>query len=239
MTTTLNGKVALVTGAASGIGFAVAQALREQGAVVTTTDILNAGVDTKLDVTSEADWDRVMGALPQLDLLILSAGISQASSLVSTSLEDWRRIMAVNLDGAFLGVRAALRKMQPGSAIVLIGSASGTKAVSGAAAYCCSKAALAMLTKTAALEAKPLGIRVNCLSPAGVATPMWTKMPFFAEAASEAAAWAALGGIDPEKSALERMAFAPEIAQAVLFLCGPAAAGITGINLPVDAGYTI
>ncbi len=239
MITTLKGKIALVTGAASGIGFAVVQALREQGATVTGADIAT-GVDAQLDVTSEADWDRVMDALPQLDLLILSAGISQASPLVSTSLADWRRVMAVNIDGAFLGVRAALRnKMQPGSAIVLIGSASGTKAVAGAAAYCCSKAALAMLTKTAALEAKPLGIRVNCLSPAGVATPMWKTMPFFAEAPSEEAAWAALGGIDPDKSALERMAFAPEIAQAVLFLCGPAAAGITGINLPVDAGYTI
>lgn len=238
MTTTLKGKMALVTGAASGIGFAVAQALREQGAVVTGADIA-ASADAKLDVTSEADWDRVVGALPQLDLLILSAGISQASPLASTSLADWRRVMAVNLDGAFLGVRAALRKMQPGSAIVLIGSASGTKAVAGAAAYGCSKAALAMLTRTAALEAKPLGIRVNCLSPAGVVTPMWKTMPFFAEAPSEEAAWAALGGIDPDKSPLERMAFAPEIAQAVLFLCSPAAAGITGINLPVDAGYTI
>ena len=238
MTTTLNGKMALVTGAASGIGFAVAEALREQGAVVTGADIA-AGADTKLDVTSETDWDLVMATLPQLDLLILSAGISQASPLVSTSLADWRRVMAVNLDGAFLGIRAALRKMQPGSAIVLIGSASGTKAVSGAAAYCCSKAALAMLTRTAALEAKPLGIRVNCLSPAGVVTPMWKTMPFFAAAPSEEAAWAALGGIDPEKSPLERMAFAPEIAQAVLFLCSPAAAAITGINLPVDAGYTI
>ena len=238
MTTTLKGKMALVTGAASGIGFAVAQALREQGAVVTGADIA-ASAEAKLDVTSEADWDRVMGLLPQLDLLILSAGISQASPLASTSLADWRRVMAVNLDGAFLGVRAALRKMQPGSAIVLIGSASGTKAVAGAAAYGCSKAALAMLTRTAALEAKPLGIRVNCLSPAGVVTPMWKTMPFFAEAPSEEAAWAALGGIDPDKSPLERMAFAPEIAQAVLFLCSPAAAGITGINLPVDAGYTI
>ena len=214
------------------------EALRDQGALVTGTDI-SEDADTKLDVTSEAGWERVMGLLPALHLMVLSAGISQASALVSTSLEDWRRVMAVNLDGAFLGVRAALKKMAPGGVIVMIGSASGTKAVSGAAAYCCSKAALQMLTKVAALEAKPLGIRVNCLSPAGVVTPMWTKMPFFAEAPSADAAWAALGGIDPAKTPLERMAFAPEIAQAILFLCGPTAAGITGINLPVDAGYTI
>ena len=238
MTTHLEGKVALVTGAASGIGYAVARALEECGATVTGVDIAD-GVDLRLDVTSEADWERVISGFPRLDLLVLSAGISSASSLVDTSLAEWRRVMAVNLDGAFLGVRAALQKMQPGSAIVLVGSASGTKAVAGAAAYCASKAGLRMLTKAAALEAKPLGIRVNCLSPAGVATPMWKTMDFFRQHASEADAWQALGGVDPEKSALERMAFAPEIAQAVVFLCGPAAAGITGIDLPVDAGYTI
>ncbi len=243
MTTRLEGKVALVTGASSGIGQAVAQALRDQGVTVIGSDIADSS-DAKLDITSEADWDRVMAALPQLDLLVLSAGISRATPLASTPLEEWREVMSVNLDGAFLGVRAALRVMQPGSAIVLIGSASGTKAVSGAAAYCCSKAGLRMLTKVAALEGKPLGIRVNCLSPAGVATPMWSKMAFFAAAVaehdgSEEAAWEALGGRDPRKPALDRMAFAPEIAQAVLFLCGPDSTGITGIDLPVDAGYTI
>jgi NAD(P)-dependent dehydrogenase (short-subunit alcohol dehydrogenase family) len=237
-TSNLAGKVAVVTGAASGIGQAVVQLLRDEGATVVGADVAD-GADAKLDITSEADWDRVVNPLPQLDLLVHSAGISQASPLASTTLDDWRRVLAVNLDAAFLAVRAALRKMQSGSSIVLIGSASGTKAVSGAAAYCCSKAGVRMLAKAAALEAKPLGIRVNCLSPAGVATPLWTKMDFFKDFPNEEAAWAALGGIDPAKPALDRMAFAPEIAQAVLFLCSPAAGGITGIDLPVDAGYTI
>lgn len=230
--------MALVTGAASGIGAAVAQALRESGAQVTGADIA-PGVEEQLDVTSEDAWQRVVAAMPKLDLLVHCAGVSSASPLVDLSLAEWRRVMAVNLDGAFLGVRSALRKMQPGGVIVLIGSASGTKPVSGAAAYCASKAGLRMLTKAAALEAKPLGVRVNCLSPAGVATPMWKTMDFFRQYASEEEAWQALGGVDPAKSPLERMAFAPEIAQAVLFLCGPAAAGITGIDLPVDAGYTL
>ncbi|MBY0504972.1 MAG: SDR family oxidoreductase [Bryobacteraceae bacterium] len=237
MTTTLKGQAALVTGAASGIGFAVAAALREQGAAVIGADV--APADLHLDVTSEAGWHEAMAKLPKLDLLILCAGVSGAGAVADTGFEEWRRVLSVNLDGAFLGVRAGLRKMESGGAIVLIGSASGTKPVAGAAAYCASKAGLRMLTKTAALEAKPRGIRVNCLSPAGVATPMWRTMEFFQQFPSEAEAWQALGGIDPAQPALQRMAFASEIAAAVVFLCSPAAAGITGIDLPVDAGYTL
>ncbi len=126
---------------------------------------------------------------------------------------------------------------------MLIGSASGTKAPAGAAAYACSKAAVAMLAKVAALEMKARKIRVNLLSPAGVVTPMWQTMGFFQdlvrETGSEMAAYAALGGAEPEKHPLERMAFAGEIAEAVLFLLGDASRGITGHELRVDAGYTI
>jgi len=203
---------------------------------------LAAGVELHLDVTSEEDWERIAAELPRLDVLVLSAGISHAAPLTGTTLDEWRHVQAVNLDGAFLGVRMALRKMSKGCSIVLIGSASGKKAVSGAGAYCASKAALRMLTRVAALEGKPKGIRVNSVSPAGVATPMWKSMPFFREAVeklgSEEAAWETLGGVDPAKSPLERLAFAEEIARTVLFLCSNDAGMITGIDLAADAGYT-
>jgi NAD(P)-dependent dehydrogenase (short-subunit alcohol dehydrogenase family) len=234
-------RVALVTGAASGIGQAVVAALRTMDLEVYGADVA-PGVELHLDVTSEQDWERVASELPRLDLLVLSAGVSHAAPLTETSLADWRHVQAVNLDGAFLGVRMALRKMVRGGSIVLIGSASGKKAVAGAGAYCASKAALRMLTRVAALEGKPKGIRVNSVSPAGVATPMWRTMPFFQEAiqklGSEEAAWETLGGVDPAKSPLERLAFAEEVARTVVFLSSSDAAMITGIDLAADAGYT-
>jgi 2-keto-3-deoxy-L-fuconate dehydrogenase len=234
-------RVALVTGAASGIGQAVVAALRSMDLEVYGADVA-PGVELNLDVTSEQDWDRVADELPRLDLLVLSAGVSHAVPLCETTLADWRRVQAVNLDGAFLGVRMALRKMSKGGSIVLIGSASGKKAVASAGAYCSSKAALRMLTRVAALEGKPRGIRVNSVSPAGVATPMWRTMPFFREAVeslgSEEAAWEQLGGVDPAKSPLERLAFAEEVARTVVFLCSNDAGMITGTDLAADAGYT-
>lgn len=231
------GKWALVTGAASGIGQGCAAELQALGAHVVATDLVD------LDVTKEADWERVLHEMPQLDILVHSAGISQATPLSETPLEEWRRVLAVNLDGAFLAVKHALRAMIPKRAgsIVLIGSASGVKPAAGAAAYCASKAALRMLARTAALEAKPHNIRVNTVSPAGVVTPMWKTMPFWHDLVrehGEEGAWKALGGADPGEHPLQRMAFPAEIAKAVAFLASDDAAHITATDLAIDAGYT-
>ncbi len=136
--------------------------------------------ESHLDVTDPADWERLIDRAGRLDALVASAGLSDARPIADTGLDDWRKVMAVNLDGAFLSVKygaRAMRDCQSGS-IVLIGSASGVKAVPQAAAYCASKAGMRMLAKAAALELKPQGVRVNCVSPAGVVTPMWQKMPF-------------------------------------------------------------
>ncbi len=251
----LLGKVALVTGAASGIGRAVVAELVERNATVFAADIDGVGVQAlatqlnnitavTLDVTDESAWQSAFQSIDQLDIFISAAGISHATSTADMSLEDWRRVMAVNLDGAFLGVRGALRKMVPQKrgSIVLIASASGIKAAPGASAYCASKAGLRMLAKAVALECREDGVRVNTVSPAGVATAMWSKMPFWkdlvAKHGGEDGAWKALGGISPDQPSLTRMAFPEEVAQAVLFLASDESSHITGTDLVVDAGYT-
>jgi len=248
-------KTALVTGAASGIGRAVTQEFSRRGARILAADVNvreleklaaeSANITAlTLDVTDESAWHSALESIDRLDVFVSAAGISHAASTTEMMLGEWRRVMAVNLDGAFLGVRSALRKMLPqkNGSIVLIASASGIKAAPGASAYCASKAGLIMLAKAVALEYKEHGIRVNSVSPAAVATPMWTTMPFWQELVAkhgcEEGAWNALGGIDPDQPSLKRMAFPEEVAKAVLFLASEEAAHITGVDLAVDAGYT-
>jgi NAD(P)-dependent dehydrogenase (short-subunit alcohol dehydrogenase family) len=249
----MKGARALVTGAASGIGKAVAAKLREEGAEVFAADIsfsdevsASAGPLTQvhLDVTNPDNWQSLIDRTGPLDALVACAGLSDSRSIADTSLNDWRKVMAVNLDAAFLSVKygaIAIRPRGTGS-IVLLGSASGVKAVPQAAAYCASKAGMRMLARSAALELKREGIRVNCVSPAGVVTPMWQKMPFWHglvdQGGSEKAAWDALGGADPDTISIQRMAFPEEIAEAVVFLCCGQSAHITGADLAIDGGYT-
>jgi NAD(P)-dependent dehydrogenase (short-subunit alcohol dehydrogenase family) len=167
--------------------------------------------------------------------------VSAGSPLVETAFTEWRRVLATNLDGAFLAVKHGMRAMgQRGGAIVLIGSASGTRPAAGAAAYSTSKAGVAMLARTAAKECRDRGlaIRVNVVSPAGVKTPMWSGMPFFKDLVlklgSEQAAYdsmtAAGGGVFVEPG---------EIAESVCFLASDAARHVTGIELLLDGGYVL
>jgi len=247
----LAGKSALVTGAASGIGKAVVATFLREGAQVIAADIncsdTASGVSderqlVRLDVSNEGDWRRLAESIARLDVLVACAGVSDAKPIAETSLVDWRRMMDVNLDGAFLSVKYAAQAMQErGGAIVLVGSASGVRASAGASAYCTGKAALLMLAKTAALELKPRNVRVNCVSPAAVVTPMWQKMPFWRglveKHGSEEGAWNALGGADPTTPSLQRMAFPEEVADAIAFLSCDESAHITGANLLVDGGF--
>ncbi len=236
------GKQYLVTGAASGIGKAVAELLRVQGATVWRMDRLPEA-ELRIDIGEEAEWVEAVSRFERIDGIVHAAGISAGSPIIETPAEEWRRVMRVNLDGSFFALKHGLPKVVDGGSVVLLGSASGTKASAGAAAYCASKAAVAMLAKVAALEAKARKVRVNLVSPGGVVTPMWKTMAFFNDlvekTGSEMSAYAALGGAEPEKHPLERMAFAGEIAEAVLFLLGDGSRGITGHELRVDAGYTV
>ncbi len=233
----LQNKTALITGAASGIGLATAQLFQAEGARVISTDR-----DT-LDVTSEQQWRSTLQSIPDLDILVANAGISHAAPVAEESLDDWRRVFAVNLEGVFLGLKHALphfrSRQRPGS-IVIVGSASGRKASAGAAAYCASKAAVAMLAKVAALEGKSSNIRVNVVSPAGVVTPMWKAMPFFQELeqkhGSEEAAWREIGAVSDQP--LEGFAQPLEIARVIAFLASDEASYVTGADVLVDAGFT-
>src|SRR5262249_4749013 len=142
------------------------------------------------DVTAETAWHEVMGHVVQrhgrLDVLVNCAGISATGAIADLPLADWRRVLAVNVEGVLLGTQHAIRVMRrhgQGGSIVNISSVSGIKAQPGAVAYCTSKAAIRMLSKVAALECQQNGdpIRVNTVCPGGVKTPMWRTEPFFQE----------------------------------------------------------
>jgi NAD(P)-dependent dehydrogenase (short-subunit alcohol dehydrogenase family) len=250
------GHVALVTGAASGIGRATAILLARQGAAVVVTDldeqevagtveaITTAGgivVGLALDVTSESDWDRAVELVERrwgrLHILVNCAGIALVRAVSDTTLADWRRVLAVNLDGVFLGTRAGVRSMtrSGGGSIVNVASASGIRAAPASSAYCASKAAVIMLTKSVAMECcrDGSGVRVNAVAPGGVKTPMWGKTAG-ASSVVETAEWNA-----PADAPIgQRFADPDEVAQAILFLASAEASYITGTVLAVDAGYT-
>jgi 3(or 17)beta-hydroxysteroid dehydrogenase len=256
----LAGRAALVAGAASGIGRATALLLAAQGAYVAAADLntsaveeLAAGVDSRLemrglrlDVTSEADWqvavERVTSLWRRFDILVVSAGITHAAPIDEISLEAWRRVMAINLDGAYLGTKYAVRAMRRagnGGSIVLVSSASGIKAAPGASAYAASKAGVRLFARSVALECASEGIRVNTVHPAGVRTPMWTTSDFWAAAVARhggdvEATWGELASATPMK----RFAEPDEVARAILFLVSDASSYVTGTELLVDGGYT-
>ena len=252
-------QVALVTGACSGIGAATAKLLVEQGTVVYNADLKvtendrtdradspnSRLIELRLDVREESDWDRavtmILGRHKRLDILVHAAGISAASPINDTTLKEWRRVLTTNLDGSFLAIKHGIRAMHSaGGAIVVVGSASGIRPASGAAAYSTSKAAVSMLVRAAAKECRDskLPIRINAVSPAGVKTSMWRDMPFFqdliSEHGSEDGAFAAL-----EASGGGRFAEPEEIAQIIMFLASDAAEHVTGVELPVDGGYIL
>jgi NAD(P)-dependent dehydrogenase (short-subunit alcohol dehydrogenase family) len=214
-----------------------------------TEAIHRAGGETiarQLDVTSERDWqaavDAVTSAWGGLDILVANAGISLARPVTEMTLEEWRRVMAVNLDGVFLGTKHAVLAMRQGrgGSIVIVSSASGLKAAPGASAYAASKAALRLFAKSVALECAQLGdgIRVNTVHPAGVETDMWKATPFWqqlvAQPGGEQAAWSALAASSP----LKRFATADEVAYGILFLASDEATYMTGSELVIDGGFT-
>ena len=252
----LEEKVVLVTGAARGIGEAVARRLAAEGAQVILTDKEDAAGEAvaaslagratyrHLDVRVEADWDRVgadvLERYGRLDGLINNAGITGFEGGVvahdpeHASLEDWRAVHATNLDGVFLGCRFAIRAMRPAGegSIVNVASRSGLVGIPTAAAYASSKAAVRNHTKTVALYCAQEGLRVRCnaVFPAAILTPMWEPML----------------GSGPEREArmrafvqdvpLARWGTPEEVAAVVAHLVSDESAYTTGAELVLDGG---
>ena len=240
----------LVTGAASGIGLATAQHLAAEGAarlvlVDRDADALAAiALPCTLDllpgdVADEAFWESAAPFLSGIDGAVVNAGVAGAGTITSLSFAEWRRILSVNLDGAFLTLRAALRVMADGGAIVATASAAGIKAETGVAAYGASKAALIHLVKVAAKEAAPRRICVNAIAPAGVETPVWDAIPMFADRVAAIGRDAAFAEMAAMGTPLGRYAKPQEIAGQIGFLLSDAAALVTGACLLSDGGYTL
>lgn len=247
-------RLALVTGAASGIGLSVAQRLADADArlVLVDRDVaalrqaarsLGPAVASTIagDVSNEALWDEHAPKLRGLGLAVINAGISGSGPIANLAFDEWRRVLSVNLDGAFLTLRAAMRAMADrGGAIVVTASAAGLKPESGVGAYGASKAAAIHLMKVAAKEGASRRIRVNAIAPGGVETPIWRGMEFFddlvREKGSGAAAFEAMAQM---ATPLGRYATADEIAGQIAFLLSDAAATITGTVLTSDGGYTL
>ena len=252
----LKGKIALVTGAAVGIGEAIARAFVAEGCSVVLTDIEDetgklrstslgsAASYSRLDVRFESDWtsciDSILHDHGRLDVLVNNAGITgfEGSSAPHdpehASLEDWHSVLATNLDGVFLGCKHAIRAMrgQGTGSIINISSRSGLVGIPGAAAYAASKAAVRNHTKTVALYCAEQGwkIRCNSIHPAAIFTPMWEPM---------------LGsGEDREQrieaivkdTPLRRFGSSEEVAALAVMLASDEVTYMTGAELTLDGG---
>jgi 3(or 17)beta-hydroxysteroid dehydrogenase len=250
----LSGKTALVTGAARGIGAAIARAFSEEGADVIVTDInVDGGQATataigatfaRLDVSSEADWEAIARRFPSVDVVVNNAGITgfegpfegapPAHDPENACLSDWRAVHAVNLDGTFLGCRYAIRAMRPKGAgsIINISSRSGLVGIPMAAAYASSKAAIRNHTKSVALycAGQGLNIRCNSIHPAAVMTPMWE--PMLGTGPDRQAREAALVADTP----MRRFGRPEEVAALAVLLASDEAAYMTGAELTIDGG---
>lgn len=242
----------LVTGAASGIGRATAELLAGKNHALVLVDLGDLGdilpgcADvTRLtgDVSDEAFWADSAPDLAGLTHAVVNAGVSTAGPIAGIEFAEWRRVMATNLDGAFLTLRAAMRAIRESGgprAIVLTASVAGIKPEPGVAAYGASKAGVIQLARTAAKELAGEGIRVNAIAPGGVDTPIWDGMPFFEGLiASEGSREAAITAMARMATPLGRYASAREIAAQIAFLLSDDAATITGSVLTSDGGYSL
>lgn len=242
----------LITGAASGIGAAVATRLASSGArklILIDRDeeqlrdfAFSLPCERAViigDVADPALWRTA--DLTGLSHAVVNAGIASAGPIDTLEPEEWRRIMSVNLDGAFLTLQAAMRAIRSigGGSIVVTASASGVKAERGTAAYAASKAGAIQLARVAAKEGAPDGVRVNVMAPGGVETPIWDALPMFSDRAQEVGRDTAFAEMAAMATPLKRYAKPEEIAAQIAFLLSDECATVTGTVFVSDGGYTV
>lgn len=239
----LDGKVAVITGGASGIGLAAAHLFTQAGARVAIVDrdaadlsgmpgalALRSDVgDPSAVATARATISDTFGPV---SVLLTSAGISNGKTLEDCTPEDWDAVFRVNVTGTYLWIRALLPDMSAGGAIVTVASQLAIAGASGNAAYVASKGAIISLTRSLAVQLAPRGIRVNALAPGATETPMLARS--FGRQPDPAAARAA----STARHAMGRLGHADEVARAALFLASDTSSFTTGVVLPVDGGWT-
>jgi len=236
----LRDKVILITGAAGAVGSAVADAVVEAGGLAVTSDLAGcAGMDHALDVTAEEDWRRVIDdidrAAGRLDGLVNAAGIATPGTVEDTDFATWRKVMAVNLDGTFLGCKYALALLRRGGgAIVNISSVSGLVGGHNLAAYNASKGGVRLLTKSVALHGARLNPQVRCNSvhPAFLEGAMTDAI--IAQRRNPERARERMTGEIP----LGRFGRAAEVADMCIYLLSDESAFVTGAEFVIDGGLT-
>jgi 3alpha(or 20beta)-hydroxysteroid dehydrogenase len=251
---TLDGKVAIVTGAARGTGEATARLMVAEGASVLMGDILDDRGESAakalgeraryahLDVTSEADWQRAVelavASYGRLDVLVNNAGILHMSAIADTELADFERVVRINQVGTFLGIKSVIEPMKElgAGSIVNISSIDGRTAKNGLVAYASSKWAVRGITRVAALELGKFGIRVNCVCPEAGNTEMIAKyVPEGVDIEKLVAHTQPILSTQRNRPSQARM---EDIAKLVVFLASDASASCTGGDFPIDGGNT-
>lgn len=252
----VQGKVAIVTGAASGMGEASAQLLAREGAAVVISDLQGdkgkavaesivaaggRGLHVEHDVTSEESWRNVMAktleAFGGLDILVNNAGVGAPfGSVEDLSLDDWRKVMAVNMEGVFLGTKygiEAIRKTGRGGSIVNFSSTMGIVGSPSTAAYVASKGGVRLFTKSAALHCakERYGIRVNSVHPG------WIRTPMSSAALDNLAQAGSAGNKALDLTPLGRIGEPDDVAYGVLYLASNESSFVTGTELVIDGGY--
>lgn len=257
----VQGKVALITGGASGIGRSCAETLAAEGASVVLTDIQDAKGDEVVaaiikaggkaeylhhDATDESAWENVVAQVKarhgRLDILVNNAGIAIPGSVIEMSLADWRRQTAINLDGVFLGTKHSIPLMRAsgdGGSIINMSSVAGLKGSAILGGYCATKGAVRLFTKSVAMECANAkdGIRVNSVHPGIIETPIWLSILNPGDPGTNA---------PPDLDAMSELAVPlgvkgvpQDIANGVLWLASDESRYVTGSELVIDGGLTI